>query len=243
MNNSQSFTDHLVDLRTCLIRTLLIVTVGFGACIYFSEWIFDFIRSPIVPYLPAGGLVFTAPQDKFLAYLKVSLLSGVIITCPLWLHQVWLFIAPGLYKHERKLAVVFIAVGSALFLLGVGFVYKLVYPMAFKYLLSFGSAVDTPMITIDAYLSFFITTTMIFGLAFEMPLVIVILGYLGVLDHTTLREKRRYAILGMAVLAAFVTPPDALSMLSLLGPLIFLYEVSIWIVYIIGRRKVVTDEN
>lgn len=238
MIEQQTFTDHLTELRTCILRSLLIVIVGFAACVYFSEWIFDFIRSPIVPYLPAGGLVFTAPQDKFIAYLKVSLLAGMIVTCPLWLHQVWLFIAPGLYKHERKLAVVFIVTGSALFLLGVTFVYKLVYPMAFKYLLGFGSAVDTPMITIDAYLSFFITTTLVFGLAFEMPLIIVILGILGVIDHKMLRKNRRFAILGMAVLAAVVTPPDALSMLSLLAPLMFLYEASIMIVYVVGQKRI-----
>lgn len=240
MNEHQSFTDHLAELRTILIRSFIGIGIGFVACIYFSEAIFDFIRAPIQVYLPAGGLVFTAPQDKFIAYLKVSLFAGIVLTCPFWLHQIWLFVAPGLYKHEKKLGLIFIITGSALFLLGVAFVYKLVYPMAFKYLLNFGSTVDTPMITIDAYLSFFITTTLIFGLAFEMPLVIVILGILGVIDHKMLREKRRFAVLGMAVLAAVVTPPDAVSMLSLLLPLMLLYEASIWIVYVVGQKRIVS---
>src|SRR5690606_30099901 len=121
--------------------------------------------------------------------------------------------------------------------LGVTFVYKLVYPMAFKYLLTFGSEVDKPMITISEYLSFFITTTQVFGAAFEMPLVIVILGALGVVDHKFLRAKRKLAIFAMALLAAIVTPPDAISMLSLLFPMWMLYEVAIIIVYFIGKKR------
>lgn len=238
MSDELSFTDHLVDLRNCIVKSLVIIVFGFAACLYFSDFIFDFIRSPIAPYLTQDGLVFTAPQDKFLAYMKVSLLAGIILTCPLWLYQVWLFIAPGLFKHEQKYAVVFITAGSLLFLLGVTFVYKLVFPMAFKYLLNFGSTIDKPMITIAEYISFFISTTIVFGLAFEMPLVVVMLGFLGVVDAKFLRAQRRLVIVLMAVLAAFVTPPDAISMLSLLGPLMLLYELSILIVASFGRKEI-----
>jgi len=240
----QTFIDHLIDLKKCVINTLLIIVLGFCACIYFSESIFNFIRAPITPYLgEMGGLVFTAPIDKFMAYIKVSFLAGAIVTCPFWLYQIWNFIAPGLYRHEKKLAAYFIFFGSILFAAGVLFVYKLVYPMAFKYLLTFGSEIDKPMITINEYLSFFITTTLLFGLAFEMPLIIVVLAMLGVIDDQFLREKRRMAIMLIAVLAAIITPPDAVSMLSMLAPMMLLYEMSILIVkYVVKKREVAPAE-
>ena len=227
---------HLSDLRKCIVHSLWILFAGFGVCVYFSEKIFNFIRGPIVPYLgDFHGLVFTAPIDKFVAHLKVSFLAGAIITCPLWLYQIWLFIAPGLYKKEKKMAVSFLFFGSLLFLTGVIFVYKLVYPMAFKYLLTFGGSVDKPMITISEYLSFFITTTLIFGLAFEMPLIVLALAMMGVLDEEFLRTKRRMAIMVLAIFSAVVTPPDAISMLSLLMPLVLLYEISIVLVRMLAK--------
>ncbi|OFZ19343.1 MAG: twin arginine-targeting protein translocase TatC [Bdellovibrionales bacterium RBG_16_40_8] len=238
----QSLVEHLIDLKKCIIRTLLIIFVGFCISIYFSDKIFDLIRAPIVPYLgDSGGLVFTAPIDKFMAHLKVSFLAGTIVTSPFWLYQLWLFIAPGLYKNEKKAGVTFIFFGTILFLLGVLFVYKIVYPMAFKYLLTFGGQIDKPMITISEYLGFFITTTLMFGAAFEMPLILVVLAMLGLIDDQFLRTKRRMAIMIMAVLAAVITPPDAISMLSMLGPLIFLYEVSIWVVRWLGRKQASTS--
>jgi sec-independent protein translocase protein TatC len=238
MNHSEegSLRDHLADLRFAVVRILWIIGIGFGLSIYFSEDLFDIVRAPIAPYLTNNGLVFTAPIDKFMAHIKVSLLSGAILTCPFWLYQVWNFIAPGLYKHEKKLGIIFISVGSLLFTSGVLFVYKLVFPMAFKYLLTFGGTTDIPMITINEYLSFFVVTTVVFGAAFEMPLIIVMLGMLGLVNAQFLREKRRFAIMIIAVLCAVVTPPDALSMLSLLAPLVALYEISIICVALLGRK-------
>lgn len=226
----QTFFDHLNELRKCIVKVLWILVVGFVVTILFKESIFDFLRAPIAPYLPSNGLVFTGPVDKFVAYLKVCFLASALITSPLWLYQVWLFIVPALYKHEKKVAAYFIAFGSFLFTAGAAFVYYLVFPMAFKYLLTFGGTTDQPMITINEYLEFFVVTTLVFGLAFEMPLVLVLFGMLGVIDDHFLKEKRRIAIMLLAVLSAVITPPDALSMLALLAPLVFLYEVSIFLV-------------
>ncbi|MCB0350588.1 MAG: twin-arginine translocase subunit TatC [Bdellovibrionales bacterium] len=238
--NDQTLIDHLIDLKKCIINTLIIVFLGFCAFIYFSEYIFDFIRSPILPYLgDSGGLVFTAPIDKFMAHIKVSVLAGAIITAPFWLHQLWIFVSPGLYNHEKKMGIYFIFFGTLLFLVGVLFVYQIVYPMAFKYLLTFGGSTDKPMITISEYLGFFITTTLLFGLAFELPLVLVILGMLGVVNAEMLRAKRKIAIMIIAVLSAVITPPDAISMLAMLTPLILLYEVSILLVQYLGKKEVV----
>lgn len=228
--------DHLVDLRRALAKSLVAIALGFAACVYFADVLFDLIRAPILPYLGQGGLVFTAPMDKFVSYLKVSFLAGTVITCPYWLYQLWNFIAPGLYKDEKKYATAFIFFGSVLFLTGVVFVYEIVFPMAFKYLMTFGSEVDKPMITISEYLSFFTLITVVFGLAFEMPLILVILGMLGVIDDKFLRTNRRYAIVIMSVLSAVATPPDVISMLALLGPLLFLYEISIIAVKIMAKK-------
>ncbi len=233
----QTLVDHLSDLRTCLIRSVIAVIIGTALSWMFSEKIFDFVRAPIQSFLPEGGLIFTAPMDKFLAHLKVSMLSGVIFSCPIWLFQVWGFVAPGLYKNEKKYGLSFILFGSLLFLIGVSFVYFVVYPNAFEFLLNFGGTADKAMITISDYLSFFTLTTLMFGFAFELPLILTILGMMGIVDSVFLKKHRRYAILILAVLSAFITPPDIVSMLCLIVPLIGLYELSIVLVKVFGDSK------
>jgi sec-independent protein translocase protein TatC len=240
---TQSLIDHLTELRVRLIYSGYGILAGFLASWAFSDRIFDVIRRPIQKFLPSGGLVFTAPMDKFLAYVKVSFLSGVVLSCPIWILQIWKFVAPGLYQHERRYAVSFMAFGTILFMIGVSFVYFVVFPMAFQFLLGFGTAADKPMITIDAYLSFFTNMVLVFGLAFEMPLVLALLGMLGVIDHKLLLEYRRYAIVALAILAAIVTPPDAISMMMMLVPLVLLYEISIWVVKFVGKSKSVTPKS
>lgn len=226
----QPLTEHLRDLRTCIVRSLWGILAASILCYNFSNELFDFIRAPIHKYLPAGGLVFTAPTDKFVAVLKVAFFGGVLMASPWWLYQVWRFVAPGLYLKEKKYALAFISIGTLLFLAGAAFAYYLAAPTAFEFLMTFGGDVDKPMITIDHYLSFFMTFLFVFGFAFELPLLIVILGMMGVVSQQFLREKRRYIIVGMSILAAIVTPPDVVSMILLLGPLCLLFEISILLV-------------
>ncbi len=235
----QSLIDHLTDLRKCLINTILIVVLGFIACWFFNDLLFDIVRMPISPYLENnnGGLIFTAPMDKFLASLKVSFLGGVILTSPFWLYQLWQFIAPGLYDSEKKYGVAFIFFGTLLFLMGVSFVYFVVYPMAFEFLLNFGDGKDQALISIGEYLSFFTTTTLVFGVAFELPLVLTMLGLLGIIDHHFLASKRRYAIVILALLSAFFTPPDVISQVLMLIPMVLLYELSIIAVRLSGKKR------
>lgn len=234
---SQTLTDHLTELRDRLVRSAWAIALATILCWAFSEYIFNFVRAPIVPYLDAGGLIFTNPMDKFIAHMKVAVLGGIVIACPIWIYQAWMFVAPGLYTHERKYSMMFIGAGSGLFVTGVAFVYFLVLPMAFKFLLTFGGTTDKPMITINEYMSFFMTTTLVFGAAFELPLVIVLLGAIGIVDQKFLREKRRFAVVGLAVISAIITPPDVLSMLMLLVPLWGLYELSILLVGIGPNKK------
>lgn len=242
LEGNDNLIAHLTELRKTFLRILLIVFVGFLACWTFSSTIFNIVRAPILPYLPEGGLVFTAPMDKFLAHVKVSLIASVIITCPLWMYQIWLFVAPGLYANEKKMATGFLFSGTFLFLTGVSFVYFIVYPMAFNFLMAFGGETDKPMITISSYLSFFTTTTLVFGLAFEMPLIITILGMMGLVSADFLIAKRRYAIVMLAFLSAVFTPPDVISMFLMMVPMLLLYEISIFMVKIFGQKNPVASE-
>ncbi len=230
--------DHLVELRNRLIYSGYALLLAFLGCYYYSERIFDYIRKPIEPYLSPslGGLIYTGVMDKFVAHVKVSLTASVIVTCPFWMYQAWKFLEPALKRKEKKFAVSFIFSGTLLFLMGVSFAYFLVFPLAFKFLMNYGGPTDKPFISIEQYLSFFMMVTLVFGLIFELPLVLVILAFLGVVDSNFLTKNRRYAIVTMAVLAAIVAPPDALSMLMVLGPLVILYEISILIIRGIPKK-------
>jgi sec-independent protein translocase protein TatC len=233
----QSLIEHLTELRNVLVKAAWAIGLATAACWYFHNELFDIIRGPIAPYLDKGGLVFTHPIDKFMAHLKVTVLAGVMVSAPIWLYQAWQFVAPGLYAHERRYSLVFIASGTLLFLVGTSFAYFLVLPAAFHFLLSFGGQTDRPMITIENHLSFVTSMMLVFGFAFELPLVIVVLGAIGIVDQKFLREKRRIMIVILAVVSAIVTPPDAMSMLSLLVPLIILYEISILLVGAMHKKR------
>ncbi len=234
-DTGQPITEHLSELRKRIIFSLYGFILAFGACYYFSEQIFNYIRTPIQPYLPTQGLVFTGVMDKFLAHIKVSAIAAVIVTCPFWLYQAWKFLEPGLYLKEKKYALIFILSGTFLFLSGAMFAYYVVYPLAFDFLMKFGGTVDQPLITIDQYMDFFLFSSFVFGLAFELPLVLVILALMGIIDAQFLKEKRRYAYVVLAILAAVITPPDVLSMTLMLLPMGILYELSLFIIARISK--------
>lgn len=229
--------DHLRDLRGCLMRAALSIFVGMCLCWGISDKIFEIIRKPIIPYLQGGGLVFTGPMDKFMAHIQISLVMGIIISAPFWLYQLWKFISPALYKNEKKMATGFVIAGTIQFLIGAAFCYYVVFPGAFEFLMSFGGTDDKPMITINQYLDFFSQTIIIFGLTFEVPVVIAFLGLIGLISQKFLKEKRRYAIVINAIVAAIAAPPDVLSMMLLLVPLLVMYEISVLLVGTFEKRK------
>ena len=241
VEKNETLIQHLKELRTCLIKSVWSIAIFTCVAYYYSEYIFDFLRHPAMKYLPGGGLVFTHPMDKFMAHLKIAIFSGVVAAAPFWLYQIWNFVAPGLYQKEKKYAANFIVSGTFLFLVGISFCYFLVLPAAFEFLFNFGGSIDKPMITITEYLEFVVQMSLMFGISFELPLVLVMLGITGIVTAAFLRKQRRVSWLVLAVASAILTPtPDALSMFMMLIPMVFLFEIAIFLVARVEKKSTET---
>ncbi len=232
------FLAHLEELRSRLVRSAIAVGVGFLAAYAFKEQLYNYLAMPLKAVMPPGAkLIYTAPAEAFFTYLKVAFLAGVIAASPVIFYQLWRFIAPGLYKRERKAVWPFVAISSVLFIVGAVFCYMVVFPYAFTFFMSFASDDIVPMLSLKQYLSFSATLLFAFGAVFEMPLVLVFLGRLGVVSSRALRKQRKFAILIIFCAAAFFTPPDVISQLAMAGPLLVLYEISIWLVRATEKKK------
>lgn len=226
-----SLTGHLMELRTRLTRSLIALGIGFGVCYYFKDWIFDIITRPLTQVLPKNSyLIYTGMTEAFFTYMKVAFFAGLIITSPFILYQIWKFIAPGLLPKEKKYVVPFVLTSSFLFISGVAFGYFIALPPAFKFFVSFNNQYLQAMLSFKDYLSLFVTFLLGFGLSFELPVFMFFLTKLGIVNPRLLSKQRRYAILLIFVVAAVLTPsPDALSQILMAIPLMFLYEVSIFV--------------
>lgn len=233
---SMPLTNHLAELRKRLINSLYALVVCTGIVYNYSKEVFDFLRKPIEKYLPSGGLIYTAPMDKFMAHFQLAIVGGLIVSCPFWLYQIWQFVAPGLYKKEQKYATSFISIGTILFLSGVAFSYFVAMPMTFDFLFTFGGDQDKPMITISSYLDFVSQFALMFGVSFELPLVLALLGMAGLVSQKFLIDKGRYAVVILAIIAAIITPPDWISMSVMLVPMIVLYYVGVLLVGIVQKK-------
>ena len=233
-----SFLDHLEDLRWMLIRSGIAVIVGAMIAFPLADWILDTVLvRPLVSQFPEMKLIFLRPAGMFLALVGISLWTAVIISLPYISFEIWRFIAPGLIKTERSLMPVVIFTTVFCFLAGASMAYFLVLPYALRFLVGTWSDLVQPQLEIKEYLTFSLRLTMAFGVVFELPVLSFFLARLGIITPAFMRKFRMYAIFLIAVLAAFITPPDAITMLMLLLPLILLYELSIWIAVVGVRRK------
>jgi sec-independent protein translocase protein TatC len=245
LNGKQmSFLEHLEELRKRLIRSILSIAVGFGICFYFSDHIYGYLERPMRETFRSlhlsDKLVYTNPIDPFNLYIKLAIVGGIFLASPYILLQLWLFISPGLYRHEKRYVWPFVLMTSSLFLAGGAFAYKLAFPPALKFLVQFGHRFQ-PMVTINEYFS--IATTVILGVSvvFELPVVILILSLFGIVTPKFLVKNLRYAILITAVLAAAIAPtPDLATLFIIWIPMVGLYVLSIglcWLVYVKKRKK------
>lgn len=234
-----SFLDHLEELRKRLMNGALCVMVVFGVCLWFSGDLFNLIAGPIKKYLPANStLVFTSLPDPFFIYLKVALIAAMLISLPYILYELWRFIYPGLYLHERKAALPFVVFATLLFYLGAAFAYFLVFPAAFKFFLSYESPDLKPMLAIREYVNLVMLLMLAFGAVFETPVIIVFLGLLGLFSSDTLRNGRRYFVVLSFIIAAILTPtPDVLNQAIMALPMLLFYEVGIWILRAVEKRR------
>jgi sec-independent protein translocase protein TatC len=232
-------TSHLQELRKRLILSFIAIGTGFIFCYAFADKIFNILAAPLMDILKikGGSLIFISVAEAFFTYMKVAFIAGIIVTSPFILYQIWAFVAPGLYQKEKRYVVPFVLGGSLFFALGVLFGYYVAIPVGFKFLLGYATDFIKPMPSMKEYLSFSIKFLLAFGLVFEFPVVLVLLSKVGIIDAKILARQRKYAILLIFVFAAVMTPPDFISQVLMALPLIGLYELSILLSKIFGKKS------
>jgi sec-independent protein translocase protein TatC len=237
-SGKMSFLEHLDELRKRLVHVAAYIGVGFLVSWFFHNQIYNFLASPMVKTLPAGKrLVYTSITDPFTVYMKVAFVAGIFLTIPFILYEVWKFIAPGLYRKEKKYIVPFLVSSVFLFLLGATFCYVIILPTTFKFLNNMGSAFD-PMIKIDEYLDFTNMLLLGLGLIFEMPVIVAFLSIFGLVSAKFLWDKFKYAMVGIVILAAVISPTgDAFNLMVWSAPMILLYIISIGVAAVFGWKR------
>ncbi len=241
-DREMQLTDHLEELRRRLIVVSVAIAVSTVGSYYFSEDLFRILMAPLLVAMPTdGGLIFTGLTETFFTYLKISLLAGFFIASPVVIFQIWRFSAPGLYAREKRYVFPFVFSATLFFVGGALFGYFVVFPFGFKFFMGFATDFIRPMPSVKEYFSFAVRMLFAFGVVFELPVVTAFLALFGLIRAQTLASKRKYAVLGAFVVAAVLTPPDIVSQLMMAGPIIILYEISIIVARICGRKKVEED--
>jgi len=234
----QSFLSHLIELRTRLVRSAIAILIVFLALSPFMKEIFDLLSEPMMAALPTGSkLLATGVITPFMVPLKVTLFSAFIIALPYVLWQVWAFVAPGLYRHQKKLAVPLIVSSVAMFAAGVAYCYFIVFKLIFRFIANFAPMSVTVSPDIEAYFSFVMGMFLAFGITFEVPIVVVLLVRFGIASVEKLKQVRPYVIVGAFIVAAIFTPPDVVSQLLLAIPLVILYELGIILARFVEKPK------
>ena len=238
------FTAHLEELRKRLIACFLAVGIGFILSYGFKEKLFQILTKPLMSVMETGEkIIFTGLPEAFFTYLKVALLSGIILAAPVIFYQFWMFVAPGLYNKEKRLIGPIVFLSSLFFIGGAMFGYFVVFPWGFKFFLGFASETIRPLPSMREYLGFSSKLLLAFGLVFELPLIITFLARLGLVSVEFLKKNRKYALLLFFIGAAILTPPDVVTQIMMAFPLMVLYEVSILGARIFGKKKIEEDED
>ena len=245
-DNTGSFVGHLTELRSRLIKSFIFFIFIFLICWFFSVDIYRFLVQPYSDTLLSNELdrrlIFTALHEAFLTYLKVAFFAALFISSPIFLTQIWKFIAPGLYKNEKQALLPYLIATPTLFILGGCLVYYFIMPVAIKFFLSFETVAEPGIIAIqleakvNEYLSLIMTLIFAFGITFQLPIILGLLARIGVIDSEYLKKRRRYFVVIIFIVAALLTPPDPISQIGLAAPLLLLYELSIFIIKFIEKK-------
>jgi sec-independent protein translocase protein TatC len=239
-----TFTAHLEELRSRLLKCLIAVGIGFFGSYFFKEEFFQVLSRPLLKAMgDKGTMIFTGVPEPFFVYLKVALVAGIFFTAPIIIYEIWAFIAPGLYVQEKRYVVPFVFFSSLLFLLGALFAYFVVCPFGFRFLLGFAAHNIQPMLAIKEYFSFSTKLLLAFGFVFQLPLFIVFLSKAGIVTPETLSRQRKYVILLIFAVAAFLTPPDVATQFMMAVPLLALFEIGIIMARIFGKKGEVPEEK
>ncbi len=241
-NNDARMTlvQHLTDLRRCLIRSIIGLGIGLVTTLYFAKDIFLFLQKPLQNALPTNSsFIATTPLEAVITYLQVALLAGLFLTSPYLLYQVWLFVAPGLYAREKKLAFLFVSLTSFFFIGGAVFGYFVIFPVGFKFFVTTLEGTNITLLPrMEDYFGFIAKMLLTFGCIFETPLILISLSLMGILPLPMLRKARRYVLVLVFLIAGVLTPgPDVFSQFLLAVPLLALYELSLIFIWILGKKK------